>query len=154
MVDTIRLWVTGVTMAAIIGCVVLTLSPKGNCEGAVKTIVSVFLISSMIIPFAKADNITFDFELSEAEDVTVNDKIINSAGEYFCKELESSITQILNSSGIQVSYISIDINTKGEEFSVDKIYVELKKESSDKIYEAEQLLKSQLSIEAQISVED
>ena len=83
-----------------------------------------------------------------------NDKIINSAGEYFKKELENTITQILNSSGIQVSYISIDINTKGEEFSVDKIYVELKKESSDKIYEAEQLLKSQLSIEAQISVED
>ena len=129
--DIIRSWVTGVTAAAIIGAIVLALTPGGAVEKSVKTVVSVFLISSMILPLVKAENVNLDFKIDEGQTVTQNEEIVNSLVEHFKEKLELSINETLNNSGIQVSQISIDINTNGDEISVEKIKIVLKKESAD-----------------------
>ena len=152
--DIIRSWVTGVTAAAIIGAIVLALTPGGAVEKSVKTVVSVFLISSMILPLVKAENVNLDFKIDEGQTVTQNEEIVNSLVEHFKEKLELSINETLNNSGIQVSQISIDINTNGDEISVEKIKIVLKKESADEVIRAKEILEKELSLQAEITAEN
>ena len=152
--DIIRSWVTGVTAAAIIGAIVLALTPGGAVEKSVKTVVSVFLISSMILPLVKAENVNLDFKIDEGQTVTQNEEIVKSLVEHFKEKLELSINETLNNSGIQVSQISIDINTNGDEISVEKIKIVLKKESADEVIRAKEILEKELSLQAEITAEN
>ncbi len=151
--EMIRSWVMGITAAAIIGAVVLALNPSGAAEKSVKTIVAVFLISSMILPFVKSENLNFDFDSASVDTARQNEKIVNSVSEQFKEKLENSITDILSQNGIEVARINIDMNVKTDEVSVEKISITLKKESADKADEAKNILKEQLSVTAQITTE-
>lgn len=151
--DIIRSWVTGVTAAAVIGAIVLALTPDGAVEKSVKTVVSVFLISSMILPLVKADDLNLDFEITESQMVTQNEEIVNLVGEQFKEKLRLSITETLNKNGIQVSRMSIDINTNGDEISVEKIKIILKKESAGEVSRAKEILEKEFSLQAEISAE-
>lgn len=153
--DTIRLWVTGLVAAAIIGAVVLALTPSGGAEKAVKTIVSVFLISSMLLPFVKGEGISLDFDIENQTSAYVNSEdIMDTVSQQFEKKLIASVENILWQNGIQTHSVSIDININGEEISVERVRVVLKKESADKVGEAKAFLEQELSVSADVIVEN
>lgn len=153
--DAIRLWVTGLTSAAIIGAIVLVLLPGGGAEKAVKTMVSVFLISSIVLPFAKITDwepdTDFFVEDSAAE---TESSIARQMSEQMKTKLATSIENILQKEGIQVHSVGIDIKTDGDEISVEKISVRIKKESSRSLRETKQILETQLGVRADVEVED
>lgn len=153
--DAIRLWVTGLTSAAIIGAIVLVLLPGGGAEKTVKTMVSVFLILSIVLPFAKnADwKLGTDFSVEESAAETEN-SIARQMSEQMKTKLTLSIENILKKEGIQVYSVGIDIKTDGDEISVEKITVRIKKESSQSLGEAKQILETQLGVKADVEVED
>ena len=153
--DAIRLWVTGLTSAAIIGAIVLVLLPGGGAEKTVKTMVSVFLILSIVLPFAKnADwKLATDFSVEESAAETEN-SIARQMSEQMKTKLTLSIENILKKEGIQVYSVGIDIKTDGDEISVEKITVRIKKESSQSLGEAKQILETQLGVKADVEVED
>ncbi len=153
--DSIRLWVTGLTSAAIIGAIVLVVVPGGGAEKTVKTMVSVFLISSIVIPFANGGNWNFETDFSAAESVTeTQNSIATAMSEQIKRKLSASVENILLKEGIQVSSVIIDIKTGGDEISVEKITVIMKKESSANVSQAKQILEAQLGVKADVGIED
>lgn len=153
--DSIRLWITGISSAAIIGAIVLALAPSGGAEKTVKTMVSVFLVSSIILPISKDKNWSFETDLFAEESGTEAEGSITAAiTEQMKTKLATSVKNILLKEGIQVSSVGIDITTRGDEMSVEKITVALKKESSQRVSEAAQLLEAQLGVKADVGIED
>ena len=152
--DTIRLWVTGLASAAVIGAVVLVLTPSGAAEKAVKTMVSVFLISSMILPFVKGADLNLETEIPYNEYVADDSNSIAQAmAEQFKSKLSASVENILSQNGIQTHSISIDIKTNGEEISVEEVKVILKKESENALSSAKEILDEELQIKADVLIE-
>ncbi|MBQ8784375.1 MAG: stage III sporulation protein AF [Clostridia bacterium] len=152
--ETIRLWVTGLASAAVIGAVVLVLTPGGGAEKAVKTIVSVFLISSMLLPFVKGAELSLDTELPDEEEVIQNENGISEAmAEQFEVKLRETIENILSQKGIHTRSVSIDIKTNGDEISVEKVTVVIKKESANNLASAKEILENELQIKADVLLE-
>ena len=152
--EAVRLWVTGLSSAAIIGAIVLVLVPAGGAEKAVRTMVSVFLVSSIVLPFAqntdwKAET-DFSVEESAAE---AQNSIAEEMSEQMKTKLGSSIENILKKEGIQVRSVSIDIKTDGNELSVEKIAVTIKKESARSASETKEILEAQLGVRADVEIE-
>lgn len=153
--DELRLWITGLTTAAIIGAIVLVLAPGGGAEKTVKTMVSVFLVSSIVLPFAKNADWTTDADFSLEESVAETENLItNEISEQMKARIAASVENILKKEGIQVHSVSIDIKTDGDELSVEKITIALKKESSQKVNETAQILEAQLGVNADVTIEN
>ena len=153
--DELRLWITGLTTAAIIGAIVLVLAPGGGAEKTVKTMVSVFLVSSIVLPIAKNTDwkAETEFYLEENAAGTEN-SIAGEMAEQMKTKIADSVENILLKEGIQVHSVSIDIKTDGDELSVEKITVALKKASSQKVNETAQILEAQLGVNADVTIEN
>lgn len=153
--ETVRLWVTGVAYAAIIAAIIIALSPGDGAGKSVKTAVSIFLISSMILPFASVSEPEFDSELSISDsNCEISENIAVGISTRLEKKLCSSIGNILSQNGIHTDQVSIDIKTSGDEISVEKVTVILKKEDADLVLAAKELLETELQLNAEVLSRD
>ncbi len=147
--ETIRIWVMGLITSAVAGAVVMVISPDGATQKAVKTLVSVFLLCSIILPFAGFSAPEIDFSAVDQTDNNGED-VVDAVSSQLEKELSQKIENILLQNGIQPHSVSIDINAKGEELSVDRVVVEIGKSDTDKTDKAKKLIQSQLQISAEV----
>ncbi|MBQ8229044.1 MAG: hypothetical protein IJZ88_08550 [Clostridia bacterium] len=152
--DTIRLWISGLTVSAVVGAVVLVLAPEGSVGKSVKTMVSVFIISSILLPLMKNKELQTDFDFAVGTTAIDDEKILDTVSASFEKKLARSVEDILLQNGIHTHQVSIDIKTNKDEISVEKVSVELEKESSDKTEEAKTLLNDRLQISAEVYVKN
>lgn len=110
--------------AAIISAVVTALVPSGNLEKSVKTVVSVFLIMSMVKPFIEKNSaVNKDISKNidaydESYDETVTETECRTA-EY----LKSSICTLLSENGISCDDIIVQCEMNSGEISFGSVTV-------------------------------
>lgn len=149
----IKQWALGITVSAIVGAIILFISPEGSTEKLVRAAVSLFLMCAILSPFlSNADpmKIINGLELPEVQSApSANDE----ATEHLQDELKEKIFDILEEVGIKNADIRISINIEnGNEMKIESVQI-----FAEKIYEnqfeiAEKNLKNQLGIETKIEV--
>lgn len=149
----IKQWAYGITVAAIIGAIVLALSPKGSTEKLVKTAVSLFLMCAILYPFISGANPIELFEKIELPEFDTSISQNNSARNFLTNELKEKIAEILSQSGINDTDISIDISIENEnEMKINSVQIFAAEEFKNQFEKAENALRSQLGIETKIEV--
>ncbi len=143
------MWIMGIAVAAIIGGVVLVLTPEGATEKSVKTIVSFFLIASMVLPLSKVEKLNLSLQTMQNEAVE-NSKIADAAVDAFVQNLKDEISSTLENNGIKINEINISANISNNEISVEQIQIILN-EKDKRV--AEEILKNHLDLTAQIKGE-
>lgn len=149
----IKQWAYGITVAAIIGAIVLALSPKGSTEKLVKTAVSLFLMCAILYPFISGANPIELFEKIELPEFDTSISQNDSARNFLTNELKEKIAEILSQSGINDTDISIDISIENEnEMKINSVQIFAAEEFKNQFEKAENALRSQLGIETKIEV--
>lgn len=149
----IKQWAYGITVAAIIGAIVLALSPKGSTEKLVKTAVSLFLMCAILYPFISEANPTELFEKIELPEFDTSISQNDSARNFLANELKGKIAEILSQNGINDTDISIDISIENEnEMKINSVQIFAAEEFKNQFEKAENALRSQLGIETKIEV--
>ncbi len=151
--ETLRLWITGITIAAITGAIVLFLTPEGGAEKAVKTMVSLMLISSIIMPLSADVNSDTGLTLTDEEiDSENTEQINNTIANSLKNKLTESIEKILNENGIQIHSVSINMETNGDEISVKNVLVVIDEKSKNSVLSASEILEKELGVKADITL--
>lgn len=147
----VRQWALTVAVSTVIGAVIHMLSPSGTAGKSVKTAVSLFMLLSMLLPFAEsADFSDFAIESPETEKhADMSDAIKNQMR----TECEKQIREILEEYGINSADINIDININSENvMTVDKIEITVRNEEIGNIEQAEKKIKSEIGADVRIGV--
>lgn len=149
----IKQWAYGITVSAIVGAIILSVSPGGSAEKLVRAAVSLFLMCSILSPFlsgAKPAELIDSLRLPEVE----TQKTDNSAAtEYLEENIKEKISDILAGSGIKNADIRISINIDdGNEMQIESVSILADKAYENNFKTAEENLKSQLGIEVKIEV--
>lgn len=149
----IKQWTLGISISAIVGAIILFISPEGSTEKLVRAAVSLFLMCAILSPFIKnADpmEIFNSIELTETQSAA---QAGNEAAEYLQNELKGKILDILKECGINNTDISISINIEnGNEMKIEKVEIFAEKNDENQFEIAEKNLKNQLGIETKIEV--
>lgn len=149
----IKQWAYGITVAAIIGSIVLSLSPKGSTEKLVKTTVALFLMCAILYPFISGANPTELFEKIELPDLDTSLAQNDFAQNLLEDELRKKIIDILTENGINDPDISINISIENEnEMKINSVQILAAEEYKNLFEKAEIALRSQLGIETKIEV--
>lgn len=105
--DFIKQWTLAIAVSAIVGGIVLILSPDGSTQKAVQTAVSVVILCVLLSPFTSGikPDIPQSIDISEPSDIKEN------TVEMFKEAVSRKINNILKQNGVNNSQISIDITT-------------------------------------------
>lgn len=149
--EQIRSWVLSLAVCAIAGAVVLSLAPGGGLEKAIKTMVSVFLICSAVVPLFSS-GINIDISSAEIEDSAIYDnsiaeKISSQTEEYIQKRIE----ELLSQNGISDAVINIQMKVSDDAISVESVIVGIDKKYSSRSREIKKLIKENLGIIADVT---
>ena len=151
--DKIRLWAYGVTVAAVIGAVILSVAPGGATEKFVKTAVSLFLMCAILYPFISSEEARGILKNSELPDIEISESNQGGAENYLEERTKEKISAILTESGIKDPDINISISIdNGNEMKINSVTVAAAEEYKDLFENAQANLKAQLGIEVQIEV--
>lgn len=151
--DKIRLWAYGVTVAAVIGAVILSVAPGGATEKIVKTAVSLFLMCAILYPFISSEEARGILKNSELPDIEISESDQGGAENYLEEKTKEKISAILTESGIKDPDINISISIdNGNEMKINSVTVAAAEEYKDLFENAQANLKAQLGIEVQIEV--
>lgn len=122
--ENIHAWAVGMCAAAIIGSVSALLTPSGSMEKSMKTVISIFLICAVVLPFFKnkvAVNNDISTYFAESEEDAFS--ITNEVGDQTESYLKTLIYEILQKNGITCEDIVIQIETNEESVNVKSITV-------------------------------
>lgn len=146
--DTVRQWVLTVAISAAAGAVVLMLSPGGSVNKSVRTAVSLFLMTAMVLPFVR--NFSFDIPNIIPDASTEQPDISASVEEQMKAALKTEIGKILDKNGIKYREINIDMNISDNTVTVRKI--EIKSENGGDFSALENRISSETGAEVKIEV--
>lgn len=146
--DTVRQWLLTVAVSAAAGAVILMLSPEGGVSKSVKTAVSLFLMTAMVLPFVK--NFSFDIPDIIPETGAEQPDITAAVEEKMESALKAEIEKILAESGIKPQEINIDMNISDNVITVKSI--EIKAENSGDFSPVENRISSETGAEVKIEV--
>lgn len=122
--ENIHAWAVGMCTAAIIGSVSALLTPSGSMEKSMKTVISIFLICAVVLPFFKNkvavnNDISTYFAESEEDAFSITNEVSDQTESY----LKTLIYEILQKNGITCEDIVIQIETNEESVNVKSITV-------------------------------
>ena len=118
----IRQWAYAVTISAIVGAIILSVTPGGSTEKLVRAAVSLFLMCAILSPFLKgADPMKLinGIEIPETQSSKADG---NETAEYLQDMTKEKISDILIECGIKNADISISINIEnGNEMKIENV---------------------------------
>lgn len=146
--DVIHSWAVGMCAAAVIGAVATALIPSGSLEKSVKTVVSVFLLCALVLPFFK-ENLASQRYISTNFDEAneINQSISDEVGRQTEKYLKFSIEEILQKNGISCDDVIIEMEVKDESVSVSGVII---KNPSADASTVKNIIKQELGVEATV----
>lgn len=141
------------TVAAVIGAVILSVAPGGATEKIVKTGVSLFLMCAILYPFISSEEARGILKNAELPDIEISESDQGGAENYLEEKTKEKISAILTESGIKDPDINISISIdNGNEMKINSVTVAAAEEYKDLFENAQANLKAQLGIEVQIEV--
>ena len=120
----IKNWVLTVVLSAVTGAVILMLCPTGNMERTAKTIVSLFLILSFIVPLSKGyiPELKIDEKLyrSESELSEESDRVLT---ELTAQEIEKRTEQLLADNSVAYDELKVVVIQEADSIVLEEIIV-------------------------------
>lgn len=151
--ETVKQWAMGITVSAVIGAVILVVTPKGSTEKTVRTAVAIFLLCAILTPFMTGINFDEIFSGIKKSEPITTDKIESQIAHQTEDAVKEKISEILNENGIKSAEINIDISmNKDKELSVDKVKIFAEKIYSDSFEKAQKEIKNKTGIDVKIEV--
>ncbi|MCQ2470700.1 MAG: stage III sporulation protein AF [Clostridia bacterium] len=143
----IHSWAVGMCSAAVIGAVVTALIPSGSLEKSVKTVVSVFLLCCMILPFFKENlasqrYLSTNFDEAIETETALSSEISKETEKY----LKLSIKEILQKNGISCDDVIIEMEVKDESVKVSSVVIKTTADSE----KVKSIIKQELGVEATV----
>lgn len=122
--ETFSSWAAGICAAAVISAAVTALIPSGNLEKSVKTVVSVFLICSLVMPFVKG-NVAINGDISKniEEYEETENALLDEAQRQTEEFMKNSVVEILSENGIICEDVIIQSDMKDGELSIVSVTV-------------------------------
>lgn len=146
--ETIHSWALGLCSAAVIGSVAAVLSPSGTLEKSVKTVIAVFIICAVVLPFFK-ENFALHSYLST--DFDNSDSVCESIGSEVCSQTEkyfkNAVSEILERNGISCRDMIIQIETEDDTVNVKSVTVVSPDKDTDTV---KSILKNEAGIDADV----
>lgn len=110
--DVLRQWALCVMIAAAAGTLVCLISPRGATDKAVRTVVGIFVVSTICMPLTELDikEITlpaFAESYENRESFHDSDELIIFA---FRSETEKAIKSVASQCGVEISSVSVDVS--------------------------------------------
>lgn len=151
----IRQWAYGITVSAIVGAIVLSITPGGSTEKLVRAAVSLFLMCAILSPFlSRADPMKL-LDGVDLPDSEIQSAKNSEAQNYLEERMKEKISDILDECGIKNADIRISINIENEnEMSIESVEISAEKIYENKFKNTEENLKKQLGIEVKIEVKE
>ena len=120
----IKNWVLTVVLSAVTGAVILLLCPTGNMERTVKTIVSLFLILSFIVPVSKGyiPELKIDEKLYRPE-TELSEESERVLTELTVQEIKKRTEQILNNNSVAYDDLKVVVTAEADSIVLEKIIV-------------------------------
>ena len=138
----IKNWVLIIVSAAVAGSVMLLLCPSGNMERTVKTIISIFLLSAIILPFSGSGFIKLDFiQYKETSGEVYKDNIDVIFTEFTADEVENLIKRSLNDNSVAYDDIMAVVSKKDDVINIEKIVLNIGEGSAAEADSAVKLIK-------------
>lgn len=149
----IKQWAFGLTISAILGAIILSVTPGGATEKLVRTAVSLFIMCALLYPFINQADATAIFKTVEFPEAEFSEITYEETGNFLEERLRKKIAAILSETGINGPDISISINIEnGSDMKIEAVSVYADEKYRDHFAEAEKELRSQLGIEVKIGV--
>ncbi len=157
--ETIKEWALCVTLSTFAGGIVYMLAPSGATSKAVRTVVSVFIISSFILPFASVKDINAfeykEYEGSEYTDTDLSHKVFEQQRDAIEKQLTNQIVGIIGKYSASAVNISFDIDIDDDEcININMVTVILSAEYSHLIFNIRDDIKDNLGLDADVYTEE
>ena len=151
--DSIKQWALGITVSAVIGGIVLVLTPRGSTEKSVRTAVALVLLCAMLTPFMSGVNFTEIFSGIEKSDKIDTAHIESQITHQTETAVKEKITEILKENGILSAQVNIDISmSDNRELMIEKAEISADRKYSDSFSSAQEEIKNQLGIAVEIGV--
>ena len=151
----IRQWAYAVTISAIVGAIILSVTPGGSTEKLVRAAVSLFLMCAILSPFLKGADPMELLNGIEIPEVQSSESGGKETAEYLQEMTKEKIFDILIECGIKNAVISISINIEnGNEMKIENVSIIAEKEYENRFENAEKNIKARLGIEVEIEVKE
>lgn len=151
----IRQWAYGITVSAIVGAIVLSITPGGSTEKLVRAAVSLFLMCAILSPFLSGTDPMKLLDGVDLPDSEIQSAENSEAQNYLEERMKEKISDILDECGIKNADIRISINIENEnEMSIESVKISAEKIYENKFKNTEKNLKNQLGIEVKIEVKE
>lgn len=151
----IRQWAYGITVSAIVGAIVLSITPGGSTEKLVRAAVSLFLMCAILSPFLSGADPRKLLDGVDLPDSEIQSAENSEAQNYLEERMKEKISDILDECGIKNADIRISINIENEnEMSIESVEISAEKIYENKFKNTEENLKKQLGIEVKIEVKE
>ena len=151
----IRQWAYAVTISAIVGAIILSVTPGGSTEKLVRAAVSLFLMCAILSPFLKGADPMELLNGIEIPEVQSSESGGKETAEYLQEMTKEKISDILIECGIKNADISISINIEnGNEMKIENVSIIAEKEYENQFENAKKNIKTRLGIEVEIEVKE
>ena len=151
----IRQWAYGITVSAIVGAIVLSITPGGSTEKLVRAAVSLFLMCAILSTFLSGADPMKLLDGVDLSDSEIQSAENSEAQNYLEERMKEKISDILDECGIKNADIRISINIENEnEMSIESVEISAEKIYENKFKNTEENLKKQLGIEVKIEVKE
>ncbi|MBQ2903757.1 MAG: hypothetical protein IJE48_05100 [Clostridia bacterium] len=123
--DALREWALCVIIAAVAGTVVCVLSPRGTADKAVRTVIGIFVVSTICVPLQNlsTDEISipvFAESFGSEDDYIETEEYMISV---FKSEIENEIMLAAAQYGADIKSIGIDVSLNSECIIIHKIEI-------------------------------
>ena len=149
----IKQWALGITISAIVGAVILFISPEGSTEKLVRAAVSLFLMCAILSPFLSGADPIKLINGIELPEIQSSESTGDEASDYIENQIKEKISDILEECGIKNADIRISINIEnGNEMKIESVQIFAEKIYENNFENAEKNLNNQLGIKTKIEV--
>ncbi len=151
--ESVKNWILTIVTAAVAGSVILMISPTGNMQKNVKTVISLFLLMAFMLPMARGAIPQFDWDdtlvISENSIFENSDQILRGITS---SEVENSVAEILNDNNIAYYDIDAQFTINDNEINITKIVIELNTNNSVTVETVKSVIKEELGNDVDIEV--
>ncbi len=154
--EVIRDWALSLCLAALAGMMVHILTPAGNMDRIVKTVVAVFMLCALFSPLLLQKNI--ELKLPENTDVSQNETYLqleetlrSEMEEQVKRQITELVKAELEKSGIHEAKIRINMDTNEDNrISINSVTLVLPPEQEDKVDTLRKSINDNLGLDANI----
>lgn len=126
--DYLKQWTLCVCITLILAVILSLISPSGTMGKFYKTVISLFLIASFLLPLSDFDYKDFNFNFDFEESSVIESERI------YVSQIENSVKSTLETGGYSSCSVNADVTLNGDEITIDSLLIAIpSKYNSDEV---------------------